>query len=303
MYCIPALEANIVNSAASAATLGLSGALLTADHPYFPRPADQIPFGDLLNGIFFDPLKDNADFPIRGPNVIRLARALLCGSLHEPGLIKGDFRAASLKFTHYAHRIQDALGVAAAPDPAHEMEKQRELLTAAALYHDIGKSIRRANHPLIGANLVQNFDEAQRRALVDVLVHPNEPLNTSARFNRFSLITSIIQHHDKFGVVSTGEGGLPIFSDILYFASGADRILGVKKNVTAVMLVNMADIAAVNTAEPPDRQRSLELAKEISQGRSSGNVSNESTLLTQLAEIIQSLRHVWGLHPTRCLVF
>ncbi len=292
-----------MNSAASAATLGLSGALLTADHPYFPRPADQIPFGDLLNGIFFDPLKDNADFPIRGPNVIRLARALLCGSLHEPGLIKGDFRAASLKFTHYAHRIQDALGVAAAPDPAHEMEKQRELLTAAALYHDIGKSIRRANHPLIGANLVQNFDEAQRRALVDVLVHPNEPLNTSARFNRFSLITSIIQHHDKFGVVSTGEGGLPIFSDILYFASGADRILGVKKNVTAVMLVNMADIAAVNTAEPPDRQRSLELAKEISQGRSSGNVSNESTLLTQLAEIIQSLRHVWGLHPTRCLVF
>jgi hypothetical protein len=278
---------------------GISASLFTDSHPFFPKPAGAIPFGDLLNAIFFRPNKDNLDYPIHGPNVVRLCGALLDGVLHEPGLIKGDLPAAQIKYNNHARDIQKALGVSDAPDPVQEMAKQRELLAAAALYHDIGKSIRRANHPLIGANLVRNFDEAQRRALVDALVHAHEPRTTNARFNRFSLITSIIQHHDKFGVVSTGEGGLPIFSDILYFASGAEKLTGVRKNVTAVMLLNMADIAAVSTADEVDRDRSLALASDIAKGRDSGQPAQEPALLDELTGIAQKKSSCLGLTPDK----
>jgi hypothetical protein len=236
----------------------------------------------MLNGIFFRPQDDNLDYPIHGPNVIRLCGALLDSNLGEPGLAKGPIRAITLKYNNHVDRIQRAIGFS----DSIETTKTRELLLAAALYHDIGKSIRRANHPLIGANLVRNFDEAESRALVNLLVHPHEPRDTSSRFNRFSLITSIIQHHDKFGVVSTGEGGLPIFSDILYFASGADKLAGVKKNVTSVMLLNLADIAAVNVAPLEDRKRSLEIAKLIADGRAGAKTHNEHELLSELTGIL-----------------
>ena len=55
-------------------------------------------------------------------------------------------------------------------------------------------------------NLLRNFAEDQRQHLVEALVYQNEPIDRDANHNRFSLIVSIIQHHDKFGVVTTGEG-------------------------------------------------------------------------------------------------
>jgi hypothetical protein len=50
------------------------------------------------------------------------------------------------------------------------------------------------------------------------------------------------------------EGALPIFSDILYFKSNFDAIPGITRNVASVMLLNLADIAAVNVA-PEERQK------------------------------------------------
>src|SRR5437762_2256836 len=112
-----------MSSTALSAPHSISATLLTDDYPFFPRPAQHIPFGELLNSLFFDPIKDNLDYPIHGPNVIRLCRALLDGALHEPGLVKGDLPSAHLKYNNYAHSIQDALGVTSAPDPVHEMAK------------------------------------------------------------------------------------------------------------------------------------------------------------------------------------
>jgi hypothetical protein len=102
-------------------------------------------------------------------------------------------------------------------------------------------------------------------------------------------------------VVSTGEGALPIFSDILYFSSSPDALGGIKKNVTAVMLVNLADIAAVNTAPAAVKEQVAQLASEVfvrrtgelSTGTASGSTntsvvgSTEEDLLRQIGAIIR----------------
>lgn len=274
----------------------ISESLFTSSHHYFPLSSREIPFGNMINGIFFEPRSDNRDYSIHGPNVIRLCAALLESNLHETGLIKGTLGSTRLKFNQHVNRIQQCIGFT----DTIETTKTRELLQAAALYHDIGKSIRRANHPLIGANLVRNFDEAESRKLVELLVHPHEPRDTPSRFNRFSLITSIIQHHDKFGVVSTGEGGLPLFGDILFFASGQNQLAGVKKNVTAVMLLNLADIAAVCVAPQEDKEKALKIGTEIAKARG-GNASTteEAELLNELASIVVKNSSCLGLTFTK----
>ena len=145
--------------------------------------------------------------------------------------------------------------------------KALESLQVAALYHDIGKVIRQANHPRLGVNILRNMNDEERAKLVDGLVMKGDT-NSKSHEHRFSLLCSIVDHHDKFGVVSTGEGSLAIFSDILYFRSDAETINGVKKNITSVMLLNLADIAAVCTADKDKQNRAAELVSSILKDRS-----------------------------------
>ena len=274
--------------------MSFSNKLLTQD--YFPLPVESIPYGDMLNQIFFLPLPDNQDFPIHGPNVIRFIEALVEGeptSDNASGLIKSESevkRARNIYLNSYSG-IMNALEVdLKSSNASSEKSKVIELLKVAALYHDIGKSIRRANHPQIGSNLLRNFSEEQSRRLVDILIYDDEPANIKAKYNRFSLIASIIQHHDKFGVVCTGEGGLPLFSDIMYFTSDETTISGIKKNLTSVMLMNLADIAAVNVAPAEKRQISLNLAGSVALNRGKKDKKhlsdkNEFDFLADLTQI------------------
>jgi hypothetical protein len=272
---------------------------------FFPNSG--IPFGDMLSDVFFDPISDNKDYPIHGPNVVRLTRTLVDCDLDQPGLIKpasarGDVKALYLS---YFPSIMDCLEAKLENKSSERRERLRELLMVAALYHDIGKTIRRANHPQIGANLIRNFDERQRKFLVDSLAYPGESPNSDSKDNRFSLISSIIQHHDKYGVVSTGEGALPIFSDILYFSSNPDALAGIRKNVTSVMLMNLADIAAVSVAPEETRDRVRKLANQVAALRSghaeiaaatttstagtgTGELRSEPEILTEIGEIVQT---------------
>ena len=108
-----------------------------------------------------------------------------------------------------------------------------------------------------------------------------------SEFNRFSLICSITQHHDKFGVVGTGEGALPIFSDIPYFTSDYSKINGIRKNITAVMLLNCADAAAVvltgGAAREQIRTDALHFANGVYNCRHHGApAAGESGWLSQL---------------------
>ena len=167
------------------------------------------------------------------------------GFIEEIGVIK--------KIGEESKDIKRALGIITQrEDKKEEFESEVEsnkvfsLLKVAALYHDIGKAIRDANHPQIGANILRSLDSDESLELVNALGSRYRDERTNAKENRFSLIVSVVQHHAKFGVVSTGEAALPVFSDLLYYTSDESNIPGIKKNITAVMLVNLADIAAYN---------------------------------------------------------
>lgn len=265
---------------------------------YFPRKDSEIPFGKILNDVFFCPIKDNEDYPIHGPNVVRFIVALVDNDFaNDVGLLQDDKGACRRTYGGYHPKILSCLGIN--PQDNEEIDRVTELLKVAALYHDIGKQIRRANHPQIGVNLIRHYNEAESEKLVEHLVYEDEAQETPSKRNRFTLISSIIEHHDKFGVVSTGEGAMPIFSDILYFTSNKGAIDGIKKNVTSVMLVNLADIAAVNTSSM--KKRSLLLAKNIRNFRNDDppdeefKDSNEENILKELEEIYRHEKSCLGL--------
>jgi len=247
-------------------------------HSYLPDAIDNIPFGQILNDLFFDPIKENQDFPIHGPNAIRFIEVLISGEeelINTPGLVRDADVGVDEIYGSCFDEIKRGLGA----DSLKEKKKVSDLLKIALLFHDIGKFIRRSNHPPIGANLVRNYNEEQRQRLVDALVYEHD--ERDAKHNRFSLITSIIQHHDKFGVVSTGEGALPLFSDILYFTSDASAIQGIQKNITSVMLSNVSDIASVCTAPQHLRDKAYEIAKAIRHVRS-GRQPDDKALVEEL---------------------
>ncbi|HSA99573.1 MAG TPA: HD domain-containing protein [Anaerolineales bacterium] len=255
---------------------------------YFPRrPAADVPFGEILNRLFFMPIEGNEDFVLHGPNAIRFLMALVKDNLGgEIDLVK-DSEVVDLYHTHHTDIIK-----ALEAKELKEEGRVVELLRVASLFHDIGKFIRRANHPPIGANLLRNFDLEQRRCLVEFLLYSGEDQSSASKYNRFSLITSIIQHHDKFGVMSTGEGALPLFSDILYFTSDRDTLPGIRKNITSVMLANLADIAAVVPNAHPKNEKvrqGLTLAHEIWELRKQeASLDAEKDKLSELMQLCRS---------------
>lgn len=126
-------------------------------------------------------------------------------------------------------------------------DNDTEFFKIAALYHDIGKHIEVDNHPQIGLYLIRDFFPDKSKRLISALETKED------KYEYFALLCSVIQHHDKFGVVSTGEASLPIFADIPYHASNLKTIQGVKKNLAFVCLCNLIDIAAsipFNSTEP-----------------------------------------------------
>jgi hypothetical protein len=260
---------------------------------YFPSKEKDMPFGEMLNSLYFSPNPDNEDFPLHGPNTMRFLDALMQGEpTKEEGLFRGDAAAIEKAKAVYMNdypTIMRALGIMLGERGAIDSRTRvLDLLQVAALFHDIGKVIRRANHPPIGSNLLRNFAEDQRQRLVEALVYQNEPIDSDANHNRFSLIVSIIQHHDKFGVVTTGEGGLPLFSDILYFTSDESVISGIRKNIASVMLVNLVDIAAVNTAAKHVRDQALACARKVGEIRRAGSIDSEVAPLEELTKLCQT---------------
>ena len=162
-------------------------------HSFFPKESKEIPFGEILNDVFFNPRKDNLDYPLHGPNVIRFIENLVECKLDENcGLLKSDYNDTRNVYLNNYQKIIDAMDVDLdSGNASKDKKKITELLKVAALFHDIGKYIRRENHPQIGANLLRNFDEKERKLLLDLLVHDEDPPESEANHNRFSLITSI----------------------------------------------------------------------------------------------------------------
>jgi len=229
-------------------------------------PCKDIPFSDLIEEIFCSQnLRDITDLSIHCPNIIRSIEDILVnnGRNFISNKQKDYAKDIELQISHKMSEIDECLKA----NNAKLREEIIEILKVAALYHDIGKVIRKDNHPRLGVNILRNMYEGERSNMVKKLVMNSDSQNTKSE-HRFQLLCSIVEHHDKFGVVSTGEGSLALFSDILYFRSDEKAIAGIKKNITSVMILNLADIAAVCTADDDTKKRASDLVTAILNDRS-----------------------------------
>lgn len=134
-----------------------------------------------------------------------------------------------------------------------EKQKFRNSLLLVSLYHDIGKAISRSLHPQLGANIINNLDRDERNKLVKEI-----------GYEKFKLIALAVEHHDKFGNLSTGEASLTILSSVLFYKrfedendSDEDEKKIEEKNeklkikysnqiITTIMLLNMLDMASIS---------------------------------------------------------
>jgi hypothetical protein len=111
-----------------------------------------------------------------------------------------------------------------------ESEKADSLMRFAALYHDIGKSIIRERHPVIGWYIAQHIKPEDREKLKSIFQNEDD----------VRLLMIIIRDHDQFGVLSTGEASVPIFLGAINSGeSHEDR----KRIISALALCNLADMA------------------------------------------------------------
>lgn len=100
----------------------------------------------------------------------------------------------------------------------------------AALYHDIGKSIVRERHPVIGWYIAQHIKPGDREELRKLFDSEDD----------VRLLMIIIRDHDQFGVLSTGEASMPILLGTINSGESYDDR---KRIISALMLFNLADIA------------------------------------------------------------
>jgi hypothetical protein len=103
------------------------------------------------------------------------------------------------------------------------------LMRFAAFYHDIGKSIIRERHPVIGWYIAQYIKPEDREKLRDLFKSEDD----------VRLLTIIIRDHDQFGVLSTGEASIPILLGTINSGESYDDR---KRILSALVLCNLADI-------------------------------------------------------------
>lgn len=235
-------------------------------HDWFPAKPRDVPFGDFLNQLFFDPRFDNRDFPIHGPNVVRFAEALLTQDFPD-ALFREP--AAKTAFLRRADDIDQEIGINRGEGaPVTRDHPAVGLLRVCALYHDIGKTIRRESHPQLGAHLLSHFNQRETKNLVDRLGDVAMALVPRP----FALVVAAARDHDEFGVISTGEGGYPILSDIIDFANmGEVQLKQAKARITYIVLLTLADIAAVNRLRDAEIEESCKLAMQVFQLRRDSN--------------------------------
>ena len=266
-------------------------------------PAKDAPFFDELKEMFCPGMKtailasdkDPVDLAIHCPNVVRAVEDIIkrhgrnfisdpdektTKSLKKGAIKEEIISKAEEAISQRMELIKDCLEIPKKDENSEVEEKVISLLKIAALYHDIGKKIRSANHPRLGINILRHSNENAKTKLINCLAIDAKE-NQKAKDHRFSLVCSIVEHHDKFGVVSTGEASLAIFSDILYFRSDKNAEQGIKKNITAVMLVNLADIAAVCKTDIDKKIKitAQELVYKILENKTTDNKGNYKKLL------------------------
>jgi hypothetical protein len=83
----------------------------------------------------------------------------------------------------------------------------RKFIRFSALYHDIGKSINRERHGILGRHLLETLSDKDTAELRNLLRFQGNDF--------FPLFIELIGHHDLFGMLCTGEASRPVLLDIM----------------------------------------------------------------------------------------
>lgn len=114
------------------------------------------------------------------------------------------------------------------------------------LYHDIGKSVIHERHPLVGWHLIKDVYRGRvEKHLYPLLLGVSEdqwdPSNPSEYQKRvIGLFEAVVRFHDLFGVLSTGEGSLPVMVDLVKLTKTEPA--DAKELFSILMLFNLADL-------------------------------------------------------------
>ncbi len=113
-------------------------------------------------------------------------------------------------------------------------EKVEKFLRVAALYHDLGKIIRKDRHSLEGYHYIAHVAQEEGTKM-----KKDEMLGEEG----FKLLCDVIHYHDLFGVLGTGEASAAIMIDTLPFRSST--VSEQQTLLSMLMLLNIADISGV----------------------------------------------------------
>jgi hypothetical protein len=107
-------------------------------------------------------------------------------------------------FTAYGHFLQSK-NTAGFLGPADGYF--RKFIRFAALYHDIGKTINRERHGLLGKHLLETLSDENTAELRELLRFEGNDF--------FPLFIELIGHHDLFGTLCTGEASRTVLLDVM----------------------------------------------------------------------------------------
>lgn len=151
-----------------------------------------------------------------------------------------------------------------------------KLLRIAVLLHDIGLDIRRDRHPYEGWHVLEELYPKEKEKLVEIITEDyfssakgdvNKRQKLGKLINRefrsldelsedeknklkkligkeyYSLLTKIIRYHELFGVVSTGESSILVFTTLMPYYD-LDDTSEYLKIIAMLFMINLADINA-----------------------------------------------------------
>lgn len=147
--------------------------------------------------------------------VLASVNELIEGSF-EPSESEADPKANS-ESRKLLRRICDFCFTVGLDNGLIENEQEREfsvaLLRAAALYHDVGKTISSDHHVSRGVHLMRDVSEDYRRSVENGLF---------STFKERRDFWALLRHHDIYGCLCTGEASLPALFDMVSW-SGSER--------------------------------------------------------------------------------
>jgi len=232
----------------------------------------RFPLGELLNSISeVDPryAKQSDGNPGHIEKVIEGINILL--SLHPEDIVKSWASKKPFRETIMFEQAYQRIFGAGYPNDGQgycrfSSNQERDVFfRLIALYHDIGKAIIPERHPMVGWHLIKDVYRKQVEQSLYPLVLGRNYKDWASECNAaqgninqiidhrerrlLKIFGQVVRFHDYFGVLSTGEGSLPLMLDLIALR-GMDPTEA-QETFSTLMIMNLADVyGSVNEILP-----------------------------------------------------